>query len=119
MTLNTSSSVEYDQFWQGLIDQLTSNKGTPSRPMTIFINIDYNTTNMHQKQIEYALQGFRNLIQSQFSLLSPAAKIIFPLVYGIVILVGLFSNLLMIYAFYRAEKLRTFRNVFIINLAIR
>ena len=114
---NETSTIEYDSFMIGLIEQLTNNKEIPhSRPMTVVLNIS--TSNMHPKQVEYALNGLKHLIDNQFSLLSPTAKILFPIVYAVVILIGLFSNFLMIYAFYRAEQLRTFRNVFIINLSI-
>ena len=113
-------STDQDQFWQGLIDQLTSNRPKPdSRPMTVFINIDYNLTNMSQFHIDYALDSFKMLIKSHFSLLSPTAKTFFTVLYGIIILISLFANLSIVYAFFRCEKLRTFRNVFIINLVIR
>ena len=114
---NQTSNLEYDSFMIGLIEQLTQNKEIPhTRPMTIVLNIT--TSDMHPKQVEYALNGLKHLIDNQFTLLSPTAKILFPIVYAIIILIGLFSNLLMIYAFYRDKQLRTFRNVFIINLVI-
>jgi hypothetical protein len=115
-----SISSDQDQFWQGLIDQLTSNRPKPdSRPMIVFIKIDYNLTNMSQFHIDYALNSFKLLIKSHFSLLSPTAKILFSVLYSVIILISLFANLSLVYAFIRFEKLRTFRNVFIINLVIR
>ena len=110
---------DYDRFWQGLINQLTGVHSDPAtRPMTVLIHIDYNLTNISQYHINYALSSFRMLIESHFSLLSPNAKIWFPILYAIIILISLFANLSIVYVFFRVEKLRTFRNVFIINLVI-
>lgn len=114
------SSFAVNGFYIKLLDQITNYSFvSEQRPMRIYLEIDRNSTNMTETQIEYALMRFKFYIEEHFSALSTNAKILFSIFYGIVILIGLLSNLLMIYAFYRAEKLRTFRNVFIINLAIR
>ena len=119
MAYNISSFI-FQEFYLQLINQITNCQiTTEKRPVAIYLNIDYNSTNMTENQIEYALMRFKSHIEEHFSALPTTAKILFSIIYGIVIIIGLLSNLLMIYAFYRAEKLRTFRNVFIINLAIR
>lgn len=45
--------------------------------------------------------------------------IVFTVLYAIVILFGLFSNATIVATFYNCKKLRTFRNAYIVNLAIR
>ncbi len=118
--MNETQSTSIYGFLHDLTEQLTGRFATMSRPMIIYIQTDYNSTDLHPKQIEYAIKEFKEQIETNFSLISTlTARALFTFFYGLVILVGLFSNLLMIYAFYKAEKLRTFRNVFIINLAIR
>lgn len=103
-----------------LYDQVfnASNILPNERPMIVYIDTKYNQTNLSNVQMKYALKQMSSVIHSQFSLLSPTALIVFPIIYAVIILVGLITNALMVIAFYRAEKLRTFRNVFIINLAI-
>ena len=45
--------------------------------------------------------------------------LVFTMLYTIVILFGLFSNATIVATFYNCKKLRTFRNAYIVNLAIR
>lgn len=109
------------EYMKYLFEQVSqANTVVPNkRPMEIYIDTEYNKTNLTTTQIAYALTHLRDSIQKQFTVLSPSALIMFPIVYGVIILTGLIANALMIFAFYRSEKLRTLRNVFIINLAIR
>lgn len=55
----------------------------------------------------------------QLSLLTPNYLVGFGIIYCFLILFGVLFNVLIIFAFIRAQKLRTFRNVYVINLAIR
>lgn len=53
-----------------------------------------------------------------FTLITPFTYRLFVVLFGIIIVLGLFANATIVYTFYDCQKLRTFRNVFIINLAI-
>lgn len=55
----------------------------------------------------------------QLSLLTPTYLVGFGIIYCFLILFGVLFNVLIIFAFIRAQKLRTFRNAYVINLAIR
>ena len=110
----------YNKFLETLIDQIYLNRiHSTEKSMTVYIDVDYNSTNLRSDQIEDLLNTVRSLVNSQFSLLPISTRIIFSVLYGFIIFFGLVSNALMIYTFYRAEKLRTIHNIFIINLAIR
>nr|QVK45890.1 G protein-coupled receptor [Proales similis] len=61
---------------------------------------------------------FGKIQEESFDLLPKSAATPFMILYGIVSVLGLTLNMTMIYAFCRAERLRTIRNFFIINLAI-
>lgn len=94
------------------------------RPMEIYLDTEYNATNLSNSQMLYAIYQLHTIVNNHFTLLTPTVfcsqpLVVFPIVYGVMIFGGLITNALMIFAFFRAEKLRTFRNVFIINLAIR
>ena len=57
-------------------------------------------------------------IENEMKLITPGQSKMFNIIYLLFVILGILSNLLMIYVFYKSEKLRTLRNVFIINLAI-
>jgi hypothetical protein len=119
----STDMVEYMEY---LVNQVFKASTVPpvKRPMEIYVHTNFTDTGLTETEMNYAVTQLKYVIKNDFTLLSPTVfcsrpLIVFPIVYSIMILVGLITNALMIFAFYRAEKLRTFRNVFIINLAIR
>lgn len=84
----------------------------------LLIELDLNLTNIDSTLSDYLLSTIRNSL-TEVKLFTPSQFIIFTIIYFIIIIVGFISNFLLIYAFYMAKKLRTSRNIFIINLAIR
>ncbi len=81
--------------------------------------IDFKS-NGTEEETNYFIHKLIEAFQHQvFSSLTPSLTALFGLVYAIVTTFGLVSNLAIIYVFCRNQKLRTFRNMFIINLAVR
>lgn len=87
------------------------------RPNRI-VEIDYNVTYVNPDLAEYLLLKVKTEIQHSFGLVSPELLLFFSILYGFIFFFGLMSNSLIIYSFYRSKKLRTFRNIFIVNLAV-
>ncbi len=119
----STDMVEYMDY---LIDQVfkASTVSPVNRPMEIYVQTNFSDSNLTETEMNYAIKQLKYVIKHDFTILSPTLilsrpLVVFPILYSIIILLGLVTNALMIFAFYRAEKLRTFRNVFIINLAIR
>jgi hypothetical protein len=96
----------------------TTNTKFRSRPILIEIDvqqldeINYNST-------QYLIELIKSEIETSFVLFSDQLQILFICFYAILILLGVCSNSFVIYAFCRSKHLRTYRNIFIINLAIR
>ena len=110
----------YNKFLETLIDQIYLNRiHSTEKSMTVYIDVDYNSTNLRSDQIKDLLTTVRSLVNAQFSLLPISTRIIFSVLYGFILFLGLVLNSLMICTFYRAKKLKTTHNIFIINLAIR
>jgi hypothetical protein len=86
----------------------------------LLFNVDLNLADMSKEHADFFLHHLVDSISRElFMALAPAQSVIFSLLYAIVIACGLLGNSAIIYVFCRVKKLRTFRNMFIINLAIR
>ena len=64
--MNESESTSIYDFLHDLTEQLTGKFTTMSRPMIIHIQTDYNSTDLHPKQIEYAIKEFKEQIETSF-----------------------------------------------------
>lgn len=85
------------------------------------INLDQNEMRkltVKQEAITHSLNYFTENLGQHLEIFTFAQKTLLASIYIVFMILGIFSNLLMLYVFYKAEKLRTLRNVFIINLAI-
>ena len=121
MDSNTTFYLEHiiEMELDNLFGQIAHNKPVfNQRPLTIYLEFDYNKTSLKPDQIDYLMDKLKELLIDQFSLFTPLNNV-FILFYLIVILFGLISNSLMIYIFYKSLRLQTYRNIFIINLAIK
>lgn len=83
------------------------------------IEIDYNLTDGRADLPDFLLYMVKKEIQNSFSLVSSRNFFIFSIIFGLIFAFGIISNSLIIYSFYSSKNLRTFRNIFIVNLAIR
>lgn len=105
-----------DIWLDGIYDQLTRSQKF-ERPL--FIEVDYNLSEINTDFAFYLLYRIEKHINSSFGLFSSLRLTLFIISYASIILFGLFSNFLMIFAFLKTARLRTFRNYYIINLAVR
>ena len=81
--------VDYVELMRHLFDQVFDSKQVPNeRPMTVYIDIEYNSTSLNALQTKYVINSMKTMIQEQFSLLSPLALILFPIIYGLIVLCG-------------------------------
>ena len=124
MSTNSKDYMDYMEYLVNQVFQAAGNTVADQRPMEVYVNTNFTDTNLSAVQMKYAVSQLRLFIAHEFTLLVPTVLcskplVVFPVMYALLICGGLVTNALMIFAFCRAEKLRTFRNVFIINLAIR
>ncbi|RNA39387.1 prolactin-releasing peptide receptor-like [Brachionus plicatilis] len=82
------------------------------------IEIDYNLTDGRADLPDYLLRIVKQEIENSFSLVSSGSFFMFSFIFGLIFVFGIISNSLIIYSFYSSKNLRTFRNIFIVNLAI-
>jgi hypothetical protein len=76
--------------------------------------------NWTKEQFDYALHLLIERMNHEFfGILGRAQAIVFGIVYALIITFGVITNASIICIFFRSKKLRTFRNMYIINLAIR
>jgi hypothetical protein len=100
------------------ISASTTNTKFNTRPILIEIDLEQlNEINLNSTH--HLINLIKNEIETSFVLFSDQLKILFICFYAILIFLGVFSNSFVIYAFCRSKNLRTYRNIFIINLAIR
>ncbi|CAF0819782.1 unnamed protein product [Brachionus calyciflorus] len=82
------------------------------------IEIDYNLTESKGDFPEYLLKVVKHEINNSFGLISDRMVVIFSIIFGLIFLFGILSNFFIVFSFYRSKHLRTYRNIFIVNLAI-
>lgn len=100
-----------------LFNQIHQHK-SPNR--TVLIDLYGNlTTTLDNEILDYLIDEAKTQLRTTFSLVKPSTFLIFAILYGISIIFGLVSNITIVYTFYKCKKLRNFRNVYIVNLAIR
>ena len=119
--MNSSDSwdkiIEFEL--ESLAEQIARNRPVSNeRPLTIYLELNQNKTFLEAEQVTFIIAKLKEQLIDQFSLITPLNQV-FIFIYAVFIVFGLISNALMIYAFYKAQRLRTYRNVFIINLAIK
>lgn len=83
------------------------------------IEIDYNLTHGKADLPDYLLKIVKQEIKNSFSLVSNETFYVLSFLYGLIFFFGIISNSLIIYSYYSSKNLRTFRNMFIVNLALR
>ena len=120
------SNYEYNmtKMWlENVFNQiaLSSIEENKQKMRPILIEIDLNILNekISLNSTQFLIELIKSEIETSFEIFSSSLQLIFISLYTLMIVSGLVSNSFVVYAFYRSKNLRTFRNIFIVNLAIR
>lgn len=107
---NTYTNFYKATVWlKTVYEQIVHNNGK------LLIELDHQDSNLTLNSAQLVI----NILKSRTSTFSKQTEITFIILYLLVILFAIITNSLMLFIFCRSEKLKTIRNTFIINLAIR
>ena len=108
-----------DQWIDNIFEQISNGEKLKHLTRPVIIEIDLTTTSLDENFTDFLMIQVKKQIKNSFNLFSPTLAGFFVLAYAVIIFFGLITNILMIFAFFKAKGLRTFRNYYIINLAVR
>lgn len=115
-------SYNLTKLWlDNVFDQIaasTSSTKFKTRPILIEIDVEQ-LDKINLNSTQHLIDLIKSEIETSFVLFSNELQLLFICFYAILILLGVCSNSFVIYAFCRSKNLRTYCNIFIINLAIR
>ena len=111
-----------DQWLESIFEQISEGEKTNkdgTRPIYIDVDVNKSWHHMDDFLYDYLMKQMKKEIATSFGLFPARLNALFITLYAIIITFGLVTNILMIFAFFKAKGLRTFRNYYIINLAVR
>ena len=101
-----------------MLDDLMASRYTDKRELVI----EFNPTCVSKDLIAWLIGSIADIVEREFygrGMLSTHVAAAFIVLYVLVLVFGWIFNLTIVYAFSCSKKMRTFRNIYIINLAIR
>lgn len=116
--MDNESSIDKKKLEDFIDKVMLSSSNNDHRSIRLFKS-DVALESLDEDFLNELINHMNSVAKSPHMLVSTQAFLVFVFLYVIVIVFGLISNLTIITTFYKCKRLRTFRNAYIVNLAIR